>query len=119
MSKRVLWVLVASLVAGPVAAKELAGVQMPDVQSVEGKDLKLNGPGLRKKLFFKVYVAGLYLETPSKDATGILSADGLRRVDMSMLRDLDRQTIVDAIRKGFEKNARAQLAQLKDRLDKF
>ena len=51
-------------------AAELAGVTMPDTDTVEGKTLKLNGLGLRKKMVFKVYVAGLYLETPVEGRGG-------------------------------------------------
>ena len=59
----------------PVLAKEVAGVNVPESTTVEGKTLKLNGAGLRKKVVFKVYVAGLYLETPSKDAAAVISSD--------------------------------------------
>jgi hypothetical protein len=38
---------------------------------------------------------------------------------MRMLRDLDAATIVDAIRTGFDKNAKAQLPALQERLDAF
>ena len=39
------------------------------------RTLKLNGLGLRKKAVFKVYVGGLYLESPSKNAGAILGSD--------------------------------------------
>ncbi len=47
-----------------LSAGEVAGVKMSDTVTVEGKTLKLNGMGLRTKVMFKVYVAGLYLEKP-------------------------------------------------------
>ena len=61
-------------VAAVVLAGEVAGVKMADTVSVEGKTLKLNGMGLRKKVVFKVYVAGLYLETPSPAGEAIMIA---------------------------------------------
>ena len=54
--------LLLALAAVPASsAREVAGVTLPDTVSVEGKTLKLNGAGLRTKVVFKVYVAGLYL----------------------------------------------------------
>src|SRR5258705_13221161 len=56
-------------------AREFSGVTLPDTLSAGGKTLKLNGGALRKKAVFKVYVGGLYLEAPSKDAGAVLAAD--------------------------------------------
>lgn len=107
------------LLASAAWAKEREGVQMPDTIQVEGKSLSLVGIGLRVKIFFKVYVAGLYLETPQKDAAAVIAADEVKRVQMVMLRDLEKKQIADAIREGFTKNAGPQLPALKERLDKL
>jgi hypothetical protein len=108
-----------TLFAVPAFAAELEGVTMPDKVTVEGKELKLNGQGLRKKFIFNVYVAGLYVEATSSDGATLLAADGVRRCDMAMLRDLDQKTIVEALKSGFEKNAGDKLPALKASLDKF
>lgn len=112
-------VLLAALIVAPAFAGELEGVKVPDAVQSEGKDLKLNGQGLRKKFIFNVYVASLYVETPGTDGAAILSHDEVRRCDMSMLRDLDQKTIVEALKSGFEKNAGDKLPALKERLDAF
>ena len=39
---------------------------------------------------FKVYVGGLYLESPSKDAGAILGADQAKAIRMQFLRDLTK-----------------------------
>lgn len=113
--------LAAALLAGlPALARELHGVKAAETITAGGKELKLNGLGLRKKAFFKVYVAALYLESTSKDAAAILAADGVRRVEMTMLRDLDKGKIVDAVKDGFKKTAgEAGMPKLQERLDKF
>jgi hypothetical protein len=111
--------LAVALFSFPALAAELEGVKADDTMTVEGKELKLNGQGLRVKVFFKVYVASLYVETPSKDAATLLKADEIRRVELKMLRDLDQKTIVEAIRGGFEKNSGKGFDALKERLDKF
>jgi hypothetical protein len=103
----------------PLFGKEVAGVTLPDTITVESKTLKLNGAGLRTKAIFKVYVGGLYLETPSKDAATVVSSDQVKRMHLSILRSLDRSKITEAISEGFEKNSKSQLPALKARLDKL
>ena len=105
--------------AAVVLAGEVAGVKMADTVTVEGKTLKLNGMGLRKKVVFKVYVAGLYVETPSKDAGALVSSDQVKRMQLSVLRSLKASQVTEAIEEGFEKNSKSQMGALKDRLAKF
>lgn len=106
-------------VAALLIAGEVAGVKMADTTSVEGKTLKLNGMGLRKKVVFKVYVAGLYLETPSKDPAAVISSDQIKSMRLAILRSLKGSQITEAIVEGFEKNSKAQMGALKARLDRF
>jgi hypothetical protein len=103
----------------PTLASEVAGVTLPDMTTVEGRTLKLNGMGLRTKVVFKVYVAGLYLETPSKDAGAVISSDQIKQIQLSLLRGLDHSKITEAITEGFEKNSKASLGALNARLDRL
>jgi hypothetical protein len=119
MKRKSLLGLVLSLAAAIALASEVAGVKLPDTITVEGKALKLNGMGLRKKVVFKVYVAGLYLETPSKDPAAVLSSDQIKSMRLWILRSLKGSQITEAIVEGFEKNSKAQMGALKARLDKF
>jgi hypothetical protein len=105
--------------ASAISAREVAGVTLPDTAAVEGKTLKLNGAGLRTKMVFKVYVAGLYLETATKDPATLISSDQIKRMHLSILRSLDSSKITEAISEGFEKNSKAQLPLLKARLDRL
>ncbi|MGA7991299.1 MAG: chalcone isomerase family protein [Thermoanaerobaculia bacterium] len=111
--------LVAAVPVRPAAAKELAGVKMPDTISVGDKTLKLNGLGLRKKAIFKVYVGGLYLETPSKDAAAILASDEAKAVRMTFLRDVGKVKLIDAFKEGFEANAKEKAAAQKAAIEKL
>lgn len=105
--------------ASPALAREVNGVTLPDSATVEGKTLTLNGMGTRKKLFIKVYVAGLYVEKASKDAQALATSDQLKRVRMVLVRDLGRDKIVDAIENGVKKNMPSQLTALRARLDQL
>ncbi|HKA36379.1 MAG TPA: chalcone isomerase family protein [Thermoanaerobaculia bacterium] len=110
---------VVAAAAAAALAMEVSGVTMPDTVTVAGKTLKLNGMGLRKKLMFKVYVAGLYIETPTHAPEAIISSDQVKRIDLHILRNLKASQVTDAIQEGFEKNSKAQMGALSERLKKF
>lgn len=99
-----------------LSAATVAGVTMPPTVSAGGKTLRLNGAGLRKKVVFKVYVAGLYLETPSRDPAAIVAADEVRQMRLSLLRNLKGKQVTEAISEGFERNSKSSLAALQPRL---
>ena len=92
-------------------AGELAGVTLPDTLKAGDKTLKLNGLGLRKKAVFKVYVGGLYLESPSKDAGAILASDQAKAIRMHFLRDLTKAQLVEGFQEGFDGNVKDKAAQ--------
>jgi hypothetical protein len=113
-------IALALLVAAvPAVAKERDGVVVPATIQVDGKPLQLMGMGLRKKLWVRVYLASLYLENPTEDAKQVIATDQIKRVQMNMLRDLDRGKIVEAVQQGFERNSGQQLPRLQERLDRF
>src|SRR5262245_62123426 len=95
----------------PAPAIELAGATLPDTLAAGDKTLKLNGLGLRKKAVFKVYVGGLYLESPSKDVGAILAADQAKAIRVHVLRDLTKAQLVEAFQEGFEANAKNRAFQ--------
>lgn len=117
--KRALAATLLALAASVGLAVVVAGVRMPDTETVDGKTLKLNGAGVRKKFLFKVYAAGLYLQTPSKDAAAVLSATEAKSMRLHILRSLKGSKVSEAISEGFERNSKEQLPKLSARLAKF
>ena len=117
--KRVLAILIGVAVAASALAGEAAGVKLPDTATIEGKTLRLNGIGLRKKMLFKVYVAALYVETPSADAGTIIHSDQVKSITLHILRSLDGAQIGEAISDGFWRNSKEQMSELNDRLQKL
>ena len=112
-----LWIAAAAAVC---LAVEVAGVKVPDTVTVEGKTLKLNGAGLRKKFgIAKVYVAALYVETPSKDPAALIGSPDVKSMRLSILRTLKGAQVSEAIEAGFEKNSKDQLPKLNARLSSF
>ena len=98
-------ILVTLALAAPAGAREVAGVEFPDSVDVAGQKLGLNGAGVRSKFMVKVYAGGLYLAKPSADADEVVRADAPKRVRMVFLREVDKKTILETYRDGFEANS--------------
>ncbi|MCE3268429.1 MAG: hypothetical protein K0R49_681 [Burkholderiales bacterium] len=76
----------------------------PPTIQVAGQSLILNGSGIRKKLFFKVYELGLYVPKKDNDPNRILKMSGPKLVEIHMLRTVDAKTFVDALHDGLNDN---------------
>ncbi len=100
------WVLMVCLVAlpGAAAARTVAGVEVPETVAVDGTALVLNGAGVRRKLFVKVYVGALYLPERRADPAAIIGADEPQRVEM---RILYRRIGVRKLRESWEEGLQA------------
>lgn len=112
-------ILLAAVLAVPASAGSLAGVTLPDQVQVENQSLVLNGMGLRKKFFVKVYVAGLYLPSEEGSADAILGADTPRRMVMHWIYDVDKQKICDGWYEGLEANTPDAAEALRPQFDRL
>jgi len=101
----------------PVVAGTLAGVTLPDTLDVNGQQMVLNGLALRKKVIFKVYVAGLYLPAKENNSEKILAADGPRCTVMHFVRSVDAGKINEAWFDGLEANTPDHSPELKKQFD--
>lgn len=99
-------------------AMEVEGQKFEPAATVGGQPLVLNGVGLRKRAFFKVYVAGLYAAQKSTNPAPIVNDKGPRRVSLRMLRDVEAQSFIDAFNEGLKNNTpEAQLNAMKPQVD--
>ena len=101
--------------------KKIAGVDVPQSVTIEDKALVLNGAGIRKKLFIKVYVGSLYL-TAKQTAVGKILADpGAKSIVMNFLyKEVSNKKLVDGWNKGFTDNSTAkEIKALQDRINQF
>ena len=98
------WLLL--LAALPALAAEVAGVKFEAETKIDGagQALVLNGAGLRRFVFFKVYAAGLYLPAKTTSAAEAIAAQGPKRISIRMLRDVDAKEFSDALEKGLREN---------------
>lgn len=102
--QRILPALVLGLALSAGAATEIEGVAFADEVEIGSKRLQLNGAGLRKRFFFKVYVVGLYLTSPAGTATEALAADGPKRVRIVTMREVAAEKFAGALMDGVRAN---------------
>ncbi len=117
LSFAVLALLLASMLA--LDAATLAGVTLPDTVQVGSTRLVLNGLGLRKKFVIKVYVAGLYLEQKSSDASAIIQAQAPKRIVMQFLHGASKDQLRDAFDESFRNNAPDAVKTVKADIDRL
>jgi chalcone isomerase-like protein len=116
------WVLAGLLVSTSVVAgaAEIAGVKLDERTKLGTSELVLNGAGLRRRLIFKVYVAGLYLPEKRNSPMGVFALAGPKRASITLLRDVPAQELVDTLTRGIRDNSSLQEQPiLKARVDQL
>ena len=103
---KVLPALAGVWLASSASAATLDGVTIPDVYTVNGQTLKLNGAGVRTLTIFRirVYVAALYLLRPSHDAGDIVASPGTKVVRLAFIRSGSKAQIEKQFREGEANN---------------
>ena len=105
------WIVTAVVLAFPVAAPAQVttnGKTYPATVSVEGKDLKLVGAGLRKKFgIAKVYTMGVYTEAGACDAGQVIATDEVKYLKLDFLRSVSAEKFRDTMQESFEKHTPA------------
>ena len=99
--RKLLLVLLWPLAAG---AADVDGVKIEDKTRVGSSDLVLNGAGLRKRAFFRVYAIGLYVPQKATTPAALLEQPGTKRVAIHMLRDVGAEAFTEALADGIRAN---------------
>lgn len=119
MLRRIACLVFALCLGAPASAAQLAGVTLPNKVSVGGQPLVLNGAGLLSKFVFRIYVGSLYLPQKTGDLAGVM-ANGPRRIQMNLLRDLTGDQLVGALVGGLaDNNSPAELAVVKEPMNEL
>ena len=113
MRFRTLLLTLLLVVTIPAGAATVTGVNLEDKITVNGQTLVLNGAGLRKKLFIKVYVGALYLPAKQSNPSSILAADTNRRLVMHFVFDVEKSKIAEAWQEGLVNNVPGAGADVK------
>ena len=102
------------------AAVDVSGYKFEDTTKVAGKELILNGAGMRTKFVVKVYAAGLYVPEKKKTTADILKQDGPRRITLQMARDVSSEDFGKAFMEGLNDNVdRTEKQKIVAQIGKF
>ena len=94
------------LFAETAPAKTVYDVELPDSINIAGENLQLNGYGLRKKFFFKVYLGSLYTQDKATSTAQVLAQPGAKLIRMNFIyHKVEKKKIVESFAEGFEKNS--------------
>jgi hypothetical protein len=113
--------ITAALGIGAAQAVEVSGVKVADTARVgAGPELVLNGAGVRSRMMFDVYAAGLYLTEKKSNAADVLALGGPKRVSMTMMRDVGAEQLAESLTDGIKLNSSpAELEKMKPQLDEL
>lgn len=104
---------------GTVHATSVAGVTLDETMIVGEQSLALNGAGIRKKLFIKLYVGSLYTAEKGS-AADIVAGDAPMAIRLNLVSDLlTREKMVGALMDGFAKSTGGDLAPIQAGIDQL
>ena len=97
------------LLSTQACAVDVAGVNVPPTVVIHQRTLSLNGAGIRKKLFFKVYVGSLYTERKVTTPAQLLADPGEKLIRMNFVyKKVEKEKIVETFGEGFSNNSPIQ-----------
>ena len=109
-----------ALFVQPVLAVDVKGVKIEDTMKVGGKELKLNGAGMRVKAIFSVYAAGLYLTEKKTSVPEVLALEGPKRMVLVMQREVSSEDFGQSFMTGLNDNSdKAEKSKIINQTVKF
>jgi hypothetical protein len=94
------------LLSSQAFALEVGGVNVAPTVSARQKTLTLNGAGIRKKLFVKVYVGSLYTERKVTTPAQLLADPGEKLIRMSFVyKKVEKEKMVEGFAEGLANNS--------------
>jgi len=94
------------LLSSQAFALDVGGVNVSPTVVLHQKTLSLNGAGIRKKLFIKVYVGSLYTERKVTTTAQLLADPGEKLVRMNFVHSkVEKGKIIEAFAEGLANNS--------------
>ena len=94
------------LLSSHAFALDVGGVSVPPTVVIHQKTLSLNGAGIRKKLFIKVYVGSLYTERKVTTPAQLLADPGEKLVRMNFVHSkVEKEKIIEVFAEGLANNS--------------
>lgn len=99
---------------------KVGDVTLPEKIQAGDTHLLFNGAGIRKKLWWDLYVGGLYLKSKNGNDKGIIHADAPMAIKMHITSTMiTGERMEEAIREGFDKSTKGEIAPLTSRIDEL
>jgi hypothetical protein len=99
---------------------QVEGVTVAEQVAVFGQKVRLNGVGVRTQFGFRIYVAALYLPTPTREVGRVLECDAPARLQLTLLRDTSMEQNLEALKAGLNgNNSAADLEAIKSEVALF
>lgn len=119
--KKLILLMLAIVGTGLMSAQtRVAGVSLPNSETFQEQTLKLNGAGVREKLWIDLYAGGLYLSSKSSDANAIIGANEPMAIKLHIVSKLiSSEKMIDAVNEGFENSLNGNTKELKPKIEKF
>jgi Chalcone isomerase-like len=103
-----------------VSAREIAGVKISEEIKLPGKEMVLNGAGMRTKFVFDIYVAAFYAGNPVKKFSDVNSSRPMRMAMHFVYDEVSKEKLVDGWNDGFEDNLSSeQLKRFEKEIKQF
>jgi hypothetical protein len=94
------------LLSSQAFALDVGGVNVSPTVVLHQKTLSLNGAGIRKKLFIKVYVGSLYTERKVSTAAQLVADPGEKLVRMNFVYSkVEKEKIIETFAEGLANNS--------------
>ncbi len=109
-----------TVLAGPVSALTVEGVDLPETYPTAGQELILNGAGTRSKFFLDLYVGSLYVPETGQDGAAIIAADEPQVISLHIISGMiTSERMTKATREGFEASTGGKLSAIQEDVDRF
>lgn len=102
------------------AQKTISGVKLDAKISLDGKELVLNGAGIREKWWIDLYVGSLYLESTNFNPKSIIEGKDVAVIKLDIVSGLiTADKLATAIDEGFYNSTNNNVAAFKNKIDMF
>ncbi|MGB6128779.1 MAG: chalcone isomerase family protein [Psychrilyobacter sp.] len=120
MRRKITALILGILISISAMAVNIAGVNVKENLVIANKKMVLNGVGVRKKLFFKLYVGSLYLPTKTMDAVAIIKGNENMTIELNIISKLITSAkLKEALEEGFSTVELDKMELIKDKLKTF
>jgi hypothetical protein len=103
-----------------LAAAPRAHAQLPPVLRAGEVDMVLNGTGARSKYLMQMYVAGLYLTGPSRDAASIVAADAPMAIRLYITSGMvTQEKLLESLAEGFAASTGDNVEPIAKEIEQF